>query len=74
VGKHFNALGKKERAAVVVYVNSEYDKLSFQQPTSYVSRNAHADPEGWQETLRELIASDPARVREIMEAANAGAG
>ena len=73
MGKHFNDLGKNERAAVVAYVNTEYDKLIFQQPTSYVSRNAHADPEGWQETLRELIASDPERVREIMEAAKAGA-
>lgn len=74
MGTRFYALSKAEQAAVAAYVRAEYDKLLFQQPTSYVSRNAEADPERWQDGMRELIASDPERVREIMEAAHAKRG
>ena len=43
--------------------------LYFEQPPSYISLNAQNDPEGWQKSLRQLIAADPVRVRAIMEAA-----
>jgi hypothetical protein len=67
VGTYFKALGKAEQAAVEAYVTAEYDKLLFQQPNSYVSRNAEAGPEAWQDRLREVIAADPERVRAITE-------
>jgi hypothetical protein len=50
-----------------VRVLATYDNLIFQQPTSYVSHNAQAAPERWQDGLLELIASDPKRVEAIME-------
>jgi prepilin-type N-terminal cleavage/methylation domain-containing protein len=69
LGAEFNKLSKAEQAAVAAYVRAEYDKLVFQEPNSYVSRNAQADPEDWLERLRELIASDRERVRAIVEQA-----
>ena len=74
MGRRFNALNKAEQTAVVAHVRAEYDRLLFQQPTSYVSRNAEANPEGWQDGMCPLIASDPERVREIMKAAHAKRG
>jgi len=73
LGIRFTALGKMERAAVAAYVRGQYDKLIFQQPTSYVSKNPQTDPECWQDALRELIASDPKRVQAIAEAAGSKA-
>jgi prepilin-type N-terminal cleavage/methylation domain-containing protein len=70
LGIRFNALGKMERAAVAAFARDEYDKLIFQQPNSYVSKNAQTDPEQWQDALRELIAGDPKRIEAIVEAAN----
>ena len=70
MGTRFNALSKAEQTAIAAYVSAEYDKLLFQQPTTYVSMNAQADPEHWQNGMRELIASDPKRVWEIMETAH----
>jgi prepilin-type N-terminal cleavage/methylation domain-containing protein len=67
-------LSKAEKAAVGAHVSAEYDKLLFQQPTSYISRNARADPERWQDGLREMIASDPDKLREIMAVALWGGG
>jgi prepilin-type N-terminal cleavage/methylation domain-containing protein len=74
LGTRFNALGKAEQTAIAAYVSAEYDKLLFQHPATYVSMNAQADPEHWQNGMRELIASDPKRVREIMEAAHSRSG
>ncbi len=62
-------MGKTEQAAVAAHVRAEYDKLVFQQPSTYVATNAQADPEGWQERLCELIAGDLKRVEAITEAA-----
>jgi hypothetical protein len=52
------------------HVRTEYDKLIFQQATNYVTRHAQDDPAGWQEGMCELMAADPKRVREILEAAH----
>ena len=70
MGRSFNALSPLERAAVTEFVGAEYDRLVFQQPASYVSQNAQANPQHWQQALCELIASDPIRVSAIMEAAS----
>ena len=69
MGKHFNHLSKDDRTAVAEHVRTEYDKLVFQQqPSTYISRNAVADPQGWQDGMCELIAGDPERVEAIVEA------
>lgn len=65
----FNALSVDETRAVTDFVRAEYDRLVLQQQGSYLSRNAESDPEGWQASLRQLIAADPLRVRAIVEAA-----
>ena len=69
MGAEFKKLNRAEQAAVAAYVRAEYDRLVFQEPNSYVSRNAQADPEVWLERLRELIASDRKRVQAIVEQA-----
>jgi prepilin-type N-terminal cleavage/methylation domain-containing protein len=69
LGAEFKKLNKAEQAAVAGYVRAEYDKLVFQEPNSYVSRNAQADPEVWLERLRQLTASDRKRVQVIVEQA-----
>ena len=74
MGARFNALNKTERTAVAEYVSAEYDKLLFQQPITYVSKNAQSAPERWQDGMRELIASDPNKVQEIMKAAHLNNG
>ena len=53
---------------------AEYNRLIREQADSYVSQNARAAPELWQERLRELIASDPKRVQAILEKAHRGEG
>lgn len=67
LGEHFNRLGKEERGAVAEHVRAEYDKLVFQQPSTYISRNAVADPQAWQDGMCELMAGDPERARGIFE-------
>jgi hypothetical protein len=69
LGSAFGTLGKAEQSAVLAYVRVQYDALVFQQPASYVSKNAQSDPEGWQDRLCELIASDPKRVQAIVNQA-----
>jgi len=66
LGIGFDALSKSEQAAVAAHVRAEYDRIVFQQPTSYVTKNAQTDPEGWRDRLCELIASDPRRVQAIV--------
>jgi prepilin-type N-terminal cleavage/methylation domain-containing protein len=56
-----------ERAAVAQHVRAEYDKRICQQPTSYVAKNAQSDPDGWQDRLCELIATEEKRVRAILD-------
>ncbi len=70
MGSRFKTLNQTEQTAVATYVRAEYDKLVSLQPATYVAKNARADSEGWQESLRELIAADPKRVRAIIEAAS----
>lgn len=70
MGTRFRALSKAEQTVVTACVRAEYDKLLRQQPKSYISANAQADPEHWQEAMCELIAADPKRVREIVEQAS----
>jgi prepilin-type N-terminal cleavage/methylation domain-containing protein len=69
LGTRFWALSKLEQVAVAEHVGEEFDKIVFQHPTDYVSKNAQADPQGWQDRLCELIASDPRRLQEIVDSA-----
>jgi prepilin-type N-terminal cleavage/methylation domain-containing protein len=66
LGKYFNRLSEQERAAIREHVRAEYDRLLFQQPTTYITKHAQADPDAWQDGMCELIAGDPLRIREIV--------
>ena len=74
MGVCFDRLNKDERAVVAEHVRAEYDKLLFQQPTTYMAKHAQADPEGGHDAMCELIAADPKRLQEIVEKAGKGAG
>jgi hypothetical protein len=67
VSKYFEALSQEEQAAVDSYVRGEYDRLVSHHPLTYIAQNAQSDPAGWRESLRELVAADPKRVRAILE-------
>jgi hypothetical protein len=69
LGEHFRALDKVEQAAVAAYAREECDKLVSLQPPTHTAKHAQADPEGWQDRLRELIARDAKRVKAITEMA-----
>jgi DNA-binding beta-propeller fold protein YncE len=68
VSKYFEVLSQEEQAAVFSYVRAEYDRVVFQQRPTVISLHAQSNPEQWQDSLRESIASDPGQVRAIMEA------
>lgn len=72
MGVNFSRLSNQERVAITEHVRAEYDRLVFQQPGTYISKHAEADPQGWQESMCELIATDPARVRAIVDKAKRG--
>jgi hypothetical protein len=69
LGVCFNRLSKQIREAVAEHVRAEYDKLLLRQPSTYIMKHAQADPQGWRDGMCELVAADPKRVREIMQAA-----
>jgi prepilin-type N-terminal cleavage/methylation domain-containing protein len=69
VGSRFGALSDLEKEAVAAHVRAQHAALICLKPETYAVRKATVDPERWRERLCELIASDPKRVRAILEAA-----
>ncbi len=68
MGAHFDALSARERFAVADHAWEQFNKLVFQSHESDVVLRAQADPDDWMKQLCELIASDPKRVKAIVEA------
>lgn len=62
----------EEQAVVAAYALRQWEQIVSLEPPSYVSRRAKADPEGWRQSLCELVAADPKRVQAILEQSQRG--
>ena len=69
---HFEKLNAHEKAAIAAYARDQWERTASLEPSSYVSRNANADPSGWQQRFCELIAADPKLVQEIIDISQRG--
>ena len=67
LGRCFDGLSRLQQTAVAKFVSDEHSWLISVEPETYIVRHAKANSEHWQDGLRELIASDPKRVRAILE-------
>ena len=69
LAKGFKDLSRAEQLAVAEHVRAEHARIISMQPATYVAKNAEANPEGWQNALRELVAGDAELVRTLTEEA-----